>query len=226
MPAACAIEMVHTYSLIHDDLPAMDDDDLRRGRPSCHVVFGEAIAILAGDALLTRAFELLATEIKPAEVAASCCAALAEAAGMTNMVGGQADDLEGSRGQVSMSRLESIHRRKTGAMLVASLRMGGIVAAADRVQQQRLCQFGESIGLAFQIIDDLLDCQGDATSLGKRTRKDEHHEKLTFPSVLGLDASRARANELTETAIAALAPFGDAGEPLVALAAYLLDRNR
>ncbi len=226
MPAACAVEMVHTYSLIHDDLPAMDDDDLRRGQPSCHVAFDEATAILAGDALLTRAFEVLATELRPAEVALACCATLSAAAGMSNMVGGQADDLDGSRGAVSLPRLESIHRRKTGAMLVAALRMGGIIAEADDDQLRRLTKTGESLGLAFQIIDDLLDCEGDESSLGKRTMKDSRRNKLTFPGVMGMAASRARADDLTQAAISALAPFGDAGKPLVALAAYLLDRNR
>jgi geranylgeranyl diphosphate synthase type II len=163
LPAACAIEMVHAYSLVHDDLPAMDDDDLRRGRPTCHKVFGEATAILAGDALLTRAFELLASEIQPPDVAARCCAVLGRAAGATALVGGQAADLQradskGNNGRESdLPAIESIHRRKTGALFVAALELGAVVARANTEQEAALLAYGKNVGLAFQITDDLLD---------------------------------------------------------------------
>jgi geranylgeranyl diphosphate synthase type II len=225
IPAACAIEMVHTYSLIHDDLPAMDDDDLRRGQPSCHAAFGESTAILAGDALLTQAFQVLAADVRPADAAAGCTLALAQAAGYRNMVGGQADDLSCEAEQGTLEFLESIHRRKTGAMIVASLEMGAIVADADDDQMDRLKAYGSKIGLAFQIVDDLLDWSGDEAALGKRTGKDVDRGKLTFPGFLGEEASRKRATDLIESACEATQSFGEAGEPLNALARYILERN-
>jgi geranylgeranyl diphosphate synthase, type II len=225
MPAACAVEMVHSYSLIHDDLPAMDNDDLRRGRPTCHKAFGEAVAILAGDALLTLAFEVLAKEIKPPEAAARCCAALAEAAGATALVGGQADDLAVEFTSGDLSALESIHRRKTGAMFLASMRLAGIVAGADNPHQQALEQFGSRIGLAFQIADDLLDVEGEEKAAGKRLGKDAQHGKLTFPSVLGVEDSRRRAEDLVDQACEALTPFGQGAEVLKSLAWYVVERN-
>jgi geranylgeranyl diphosphate synthase type II len=171
MPAACALEMVHTYSLIHDDLPAMDDDDLRRGRPTCHKAFDEATAVLAGDALLTLAFEVIATHVRPAEAAIGCVRALAEASGPIGMVGGQMADLQAEgRPDGTLDALEAIHRRKTGALLRASLRMGAIVAGADEASLQALDVYGHAVGLAFQIIDDLLDVEGDEAKLGKRAR--------------------------------------------------------
>ena len=160
MPAACAVEMVHTYSLIHDDLPAMDDDDLRRGRPSCHAQFGEAMAILAGDALLAMAFEVLARDIQPPEVAARCCAALARAAGPSALVGGQVDDIKAEFQGGDLALLESIHRRKTGAMFNVSLRLGGLVAGADVEQLAALDTYGSKLGLAFQIVDDVSGSAG------------------------------------------------------------------
>jgi len=225
MPAACAVEMVHAYSLVHDDLPAMDDDDLRRGLPTCHVAFDEATAILAGDALLARAFEILAKELQPATVAAKCCASLASAAGQSQMVGGQSDDLACDPAFGTLEFLESIHRRKTGAMIVASLELGGIVAGASPQTLEHLRNYGTNLGLAFQVVDDLLDCEGDESSLGKRTRKDTDREKLTYPGLLGMEASRHRARELTEAACSAAETFSTRGEPLVALARYVLDRN-
>ncbi len=225
LPAACAVEMVHTYSLIHDDLPAMDDDDLRRGRPTCHKAFGEAVAILAGDALLALAFEVLARDLRPAGVAAQACAALAEAAGATALVGGQADDLTLEHTAGDIATLENIHRRKTGAMFLASLRLGGYAAGADEAQQAALERFGKKIGLAFQIADDLLDVEGNEAAMGKRVGKDSQHGKLTFPGLLGIEESRRRAQQLIDEACEALAPLGEKRAGLEALARYVVERN-
>ncbi len=233
MPAACAVEMVHAYSLVHDDLPAMDDDDLRRGRPTCHKVHGEALAILAGDALLTLAFEILARGVRPAARAAACCAELATAAGPSGMVGGQADDVVGgqaddvagglSRG--GLGALESVHRRKTGALILASLRMGAIAADAGQAERDALDRYGRNLGLAFQITDDLLDVEGDESAAGKRLRKDSQQGKLTFPALLGVEESRRRAESLVRGAIDALHPLATAASRLEALAHYVLERN-
>jgi geranylgeranyl diphosphate synthase type II len=230
LPAACAVEMVHTYSLVHDDLPAMDDDDLRRGRPTCHKVYGEANAILVGDALLTLAFGTLA-RLRPAAVAAECVSALAEAAGAAAMVGGQADDLAAMKSDDraagdGLAALESIHRRKTGAMFVVSLKLGALVAEADPERQAALETYGERLGLAFQIADDLLDVEGSESSAGKRLGKDSQRGKLTFPGLLGVDESRRRATLLIDEACAALAPLGPAASRLDALARFVLERNR
>ncbi|MEX2185353.1 MAG: polyprenyl synthetase family protein [Pirellulales bacterium] len=227
MPAACAVEMVHAYSLIHDDLPAMDDDDLRRGRPTCHRQFGEALAILAGDALLTLAFEVLAREVRPEALAGRCCLELARAAGSAALVGGQADDLAAETGGGDLRALESIHRRKTGAMFLVSLRLGGLCAGASTEQLTALDAYGKAIGLAFQIVDDLLDAGGgDEQAVGKRLNKDADRGKLTFPRLLGLEDSRRRAGELIAEAVAALQRFGSAAEGLEALAQFVLERNR
>jgi geranylgeranyl diphosphate synthase type II len=226
MPAACALELVHTYSLIHDDLPAMDDDDLRRGRPTCHKAFDEATAVLAGDGLLTLAFEISARHVRPADAAVACVRALAEGAGPCGMVGGQMADLEAEgRDDASLAALESIHRRKTGALLRASLRMGGLVAGADEASLQALEVYGDAVGLAFQIIDDLLDVQGDETKLGKRVGKDSGLGKWTYPGLLGIEGSRQRARQLADEAVAALAPLGERGDRLRALALDLLERD-
>jgi len=227
LPAACALEMVHTYSLIHDDLPAMDDDDLRRGRPTCHKAFDEATAILAGDGLLTLAFEMIARHIQPAGAAIACVQALAEAAGPAGMVGGQMADLQAEgRTDATLEALEAIHRRKTGALLRASLRMGGLVAGADETALKALHVYGHAVGLAFQIIDDLLDVEGDETKLGKRVGKDSELGKWTYPGLLGIEGSRRRARQLAEEAVDALAPLGEPGERLRALALDLLERDR
>ncbi len=257
MPAACAVEMVHAYSLIHDDLPAMDDDDLRRGRPTCHKAFDEAVAILAGDALLTLAFEVLAKEVEPPATAAACCAALAEAAGACNMVGGQADDVKGNddcgmmndecsthhssfivhpsgrphpnplpAGEGTLAALESIHHRKTGAMIRVSLRLGAMVAGADDGELAALATYGRQIGLAFQIIDDLLDVQSNEAATGKRVGKDAQRGKFTFPGLLGLDQSTQHAEQLISEACDALTPFGARADGLRTLARYVLERNR
>ncbi len=226
MPAACAVEMVHTYSLIHDDLPAMDDDQWRRGRPCCHVKFGEANAILAGDALLAQAFEVLAGEIQPAVVAAACCFELARAAGAAALVGGQVDDLQGAGGSGDLAQLERIHRRKTGAMFQVSLRLGGRVAQADSPRIAALDEFGKKLGLAFQIVDDLLDVQGEAAALGKSVGKDRQQAKLTFPALLGLDESQRHAKALIQEAQHELSAFGAQAGCLQSLAHFVLERNR
>lgn len=226
MPAACAVEMIHTYSLIHDDLPAMDDDDLRRGQPTCHAQFDEATAILAGDALLTRAFEIMANELTPATVAARCCAELAGAAGGSGMVAGQVDDLSEEAGSGGIAELEAIHRRKTGAMFRVSLRLGAVVAQASPEQMRRLDAYGQKLGLAFQIIDDLLDVQGSETAMGKRTGKDSDRGKLTFPRLLGLEASQTRARQLVDEACAEVSELGARATHLELLARYVVERNR
>jgi geranylgeranyl diphosphate synthase type II len=217
--------MVHAYSLIHDDLPAMDDDDLRRGRPTCHKAFDEATAILAGDALLTRAFEVLARHVRPGEVAARCCATLAQAAGAEGMVAGQADDLDSEHTEGGLARLESIHRRKTGAMFGAALRLGGLTAGAENEQLDALDRFARNIGLAFQITDDLLDVSGDEATVGKRLGKDSDRGKLTFPAILGADQSATRAAQLIDEACATLTPLGSKASSLEALARFILERN-
>jgi geranylgeranyl diphosphate synthase type II len=227
LPAACAVEIVHGYSLIHDDLPAMDDDDLRRGRPTCHRAFDEATAILAGDGLLTLAFEILAREVRPRDAALECIGALAEAAGPCGMVGGQMADLQAEgRNDASIEELEAIHRRKTGALLRASLRMGAAVAQATEKETEALDAYGRSVGLAFQIVDDLLDVEGDEAKLGKRVKKDSHLGKWTYPALLGVEASRSRARALAEEAVAALGPLGERGGRLRDLAWNLLERDR
>jgi geranylgeranyl diphosphate synthase type II len=227
LPAAVAIELVHTYSLIHDDLPAMDDDALRRGRPTCHVQFDEATAILAGDGLLTLAFEVLSRRL-PAAAAAACILELATAAGIEGMVGGQQADLEAeSAGPVrDLPELESIHRRKTGRLICAALRMGARIAGAAPEALQRLQVYGESLGLAFQIADDLLDITATAEQLGKQTQKDAGRGKLTYPALLGVDSSRRRAEQLVERAQESVAPWGGAARALQALASYSIDRDR
>jgi geranylgeranyl diphosphate synthase type II len=225
MPAACAVEMVHCYSLIHDDLPAMDNDDLRRGRPTCHKAFDETTAILAGDALLALAFEVVARHTQPPKVAAECCAALAKAAGPTALVGGQADDLDRALATSGLAALETIHERKTGAMIRASLQLGALVAEATPEQRRALDMYGGRLGLAFQISDDLLDVQGDQAALGKRVGKDSGQGKLTFPGVLGVDESLRRAQVLIDEACMAISDFGSQAGKLEALARYVLERN-
>ncbi len=226
MPAACAVEMVHAYSLIHDDLPAMDDDDLRRGLPTCHKQFDEATAILAGDGMLTLAFEVLATQIRPGEVAARCCAVLAGAAGVVGMVGGQADDMAGGLEGEELDRVESIHSRKTGALIGASLELGATCAGADSGRLDALDDYGRRLGLAFQITDDLLDVRGDSSAVGKRVGKDAQQGKATYPALLGVEASIQRAERLIGEACDALRPLGAKGAGLEAVARYVLERNR
>lgn len=226
LPAAVAVEMIHAYSLVHDDLPAMDDDDLRRGRPTCHKQFDEATAILAGDALLTRAFEVLAVGIQPGDRAARCCAVLAKAAGPEALVGGQADDLAAEFRHIGLERLQSIHRRKTGALFRASLELGAIAGNGTAEQQQALALFGEKLGHAFQIVDDLLDVSGDEENVGKRIGKDRRRGKVTYPSLLGVDESRRRAGALIDEACRTLEPFAAAAQPLRELAEFVGRRSR
>ena len=252
IPAAVALEFIHTYSLIHDDLPAMDNDDLRRGQPTNHKQFDEATAILAGDGLLTLAFEILARDIKPTDVALACVLDLASAAGVYGMVGGQMADLQGERPKIAdspeaagtenselgqtatgnlseqtrkVSQLEAIHRRKTGRLLRSALTMGGRIAKADENTIEMLDHFGKCVGLAFQIADDLLDITGDEAKMGKGVRKDAELGKLTYPGLLGLEESRRRAQSLIDEACRSIEPLGDRGLRLEALARFILERD-
>ena len=230
LPFACAVEMVHTYSLIHDDLPAMDDDDLRRGKPTCHKVFGEAIAILAGDALLTRAFHLLAEvdEGAPAEAVRRRLRALAllgEAAGTTGLIGGQVMDLESEGRAVEAADLERLHRAKTGALLGACVMGPAALAPASADDAQRLQRYARAVGLAFQVVDDVLDATEEAAQLGKTAGKDDAAGKATYVRVHGIEAARALAARLREEALDAVAPFGPRGALLAALARMMVDRR-
>ncbi len=206
LPGALALECIHTYSLVHDDLPAMDDDDLRRGKPTCHIAYGEAHAILAGDGLLTEAFRILAAEgsLDPA-LRVEAIAVLAEAAGWRGMVGGQALDLEGEQlNDYGLDHLKTIHRLKTGALLRAATELGAILAGADPAQRAALRAYGEAIGLAFQIQDDILDATATEAALGKRAGKDAGRGKITYPALLGLDGARSALREATESALCPL----------------------
>jgi geranylgeranyl diphosphate synthase, type II len=226
LPAAAAVEMVHTYSLIHDDLPAMDDDDLRRGRPTCHKQFGEALAILAGDALLTLAFQVLA-ESYPPPVAAGCCRELACGSGAAGMVGGQVEDLAWEHDPTgAVAELEQVHARKTGALFRASLRIGAVVAEASPTVMEALDEYGREFGQAFQIADDLLDVEGTAADAGKAVGKDAARGKLTYPGLLGVAESRRRAADHCLAAAAALAPLGPAGGKLAGLVDMIVNRDR
>ncbi len=225
MPGACAIECIHTYSLIHDDLPAMDDDDFRRGRPSNHKAFDEATAILAGDALLTVAFEIATTRSAKPETAAAVARELALAAGWAGMVGGQMADLEAEGADPSEETLNFIHPRKTGALIRAAVRCGAIAGGADEDQLAALTDYAEKVGLAFQIADDILDVTATSEELGKTAGKDAATQKLTFPAVLGLDKSRSEADRLAAEARAVLAPLGAAAEPLGNLADFIVTRT-
>lgn len=225
--AACALELIHTYSLIHDDLPALDNDDYRRGKLTCHKVFGEAMAILAGDALLTRAFEVLA---KLPDVddgrKARMIAELATASGTVGgMIGGQVFDLEGEGKPPDAALLESIHRAKTGALLRCSLRMGAVYAGASEAQYQALSCYGEHVGLAFQIVDDILDVEASSEELGKTAGKDAQQQKITFPAVYGLERSREMAREECARAHDTLAPFGGRAARLHELADLIVHRK-
>ena len=251
LPAAVAVEMIHAYSLVHDDLPAMDDDDLRRGRPTVHVEFDEATAILAGDALLTQAFCHLSQHVTPPEKAIEAVRTLSVAAGASQLVGGQADDLAAEKtadpadstaspaagcqsAKVDQSdsevgakliQLESIHRRKTGALFSASLDLGAIMADATDEQRKLLQRYSQSVGLAFQVVDDVLDYTAEATTLGKRAGKDADRGKLTYPGLLGLEGARQKAQELIESARQDAAVFGDSGRRLGLLAEFVLERS-
>ncbi len=228
MPAACAMECIHTYSLVHDDLPAMDNDDFRRGRPTNHKVFGEAMAILAGDGLLTLAFGLLAESFAPGGDPAALgrvLADLAEAAGTRGMVGGQVADIEGEGRPATPESLDFIHVNKTAALIRMSLRMGAMIAGGTAAQVQALSAAGASLGLAFQVVDDILDVEGTTAQLGKTAGKDQAQQKATYPAVHGLPASRARAAALIEEAERALAPLGPPAEPIRALGRFIIERR-
>ena len=224
LPAACAVEMIHTYSLIHDDLPAMDDDDLRRGQPSCHMKFDEATAILAGDALIPLAFEVLTRDLEPT-TALKCVGELSKAAGACNLVGGQSDDLRLQNAEIDIDTLEAIHRRKTGALFTASLRMGCYCAGGNDQQLESLTQYGQNLGLAFQVTDDLLDLFGEEAKIGKRVGKDSALGKRTYPELIGVDASRRLAIELRDKAIESMHLFGEVGKDLIRFANFVVERN-
>ena len=228
MPAACALELIHTYSLIHDDLPAMDDDDYRRGRLTNHKVFGEAIAILAGDALLTLAFRLVADNtalVNDARVLRDVVAELADAAGTSGMVGGQVVDIESEGKAITAETLEYIHRHKTAALIRASLRVGALLAGGDAEAVAAIGEAGSDLGLAFQIVDDILDVEGSLEELGKTAGSDERKQKATYPALHGLEASRRQAKMLIERTKQRLEGFGARAVPLQALADYVVERK-
>ena len=227
--AACAMEMIHTYSLIHDDLPAMDDDDFRRGRPTNHKVFGEATAILAGDALLTEAFILLSNpeanrEIDP-EIIRRVVHTIARCAGSLGMVGGQVVDMESEGKKIDFPTLEYIHTHKTGALILASIQAGALIGGADDAAFAALTRYGEAAGLAFQVADDILDVVGDQAQLGKDVGSDQARGKATYVAVLGLEEARRRALELRDMALTALDSLGEPAEPLRGIASYIVDRS-
>jgi len=228
MPVACALELIHTYSLVHDDLPAMDDDDLRRGRPTCHKAYGEATAILAGDALLTLAFRVLgeAGDLTP-DRRVRLIVEIARAAGTPNgMVAGQSFDLEAEGAVVTEDGLRRTHAAKTGALLTASVLCGAIAGGASRALESALRAYGNAVGLAFQIADDVLDVTATSAELGKTPGKDSAAAKATFPALYGIEGSRARARALVSEAIAAIEEYGDRAEPLRQMACFVIDRRK
>ncbi len=224
--AATAIEMVHTYSLVHDDLPAMDDDDFRRGRPSCHKAFDEATAILAGDSLLTMAFEIIATKISDAKKAVEMIKVLAEAAGPAGMIAGQVNDLAAQNNSNSSEELHDIHINKTAKMFRASAMLGAIAASADEKQREILASFGLALGLGFQVADDIIDVSSTSQQLGKTAGKDAKQGKLTYPAVFGLEKSRENAEQIAQKAVDILKPFGDKAAVLKELALSLVNRTK
>ena len=228
LPFACALEMIHTYSLIHDDLPAMDDDDLRRGKPTNHTVFGEGLAILAGDGLLTEAFRVMAEgALRNGQNRAAVLRALREvatAAGATGMVGGQVADLEAESKKPTRARVEYIHTRKTAALIRAAVRAGALVGGARPAQFARLDRYGAALGLAFQIADDILDVEGSTDKTGKRAGRDAQLHKVTYPAAVGMDNAKRRARELLDKALEALKPLGLPAEPLRQIAAFIVER--
>lgn len=228
LPAACALECIHTYSLIHDDLPAMDNDELRRGQPTCHKKFGEAEAILAGDGLLTYAFELISSNKFPGPDPAtrlSLTAVLAQAAGSLGMVGGQFLDITSEQQDIPFETLKTIHRSKTGALIRAAVQMGAMGGLAEEQQLAALSEYGSAVGLAFQIADDLLDVTASTEQLGKTAGSDAGLGKATYPAFFGIEQSRTLAIEAAERAVAALTGFDERAEPLRALARYIVSRT-
>jgi geranylgeranyl diphosphate synthase type II len=228
IPVACALELIHSYSLIHDDLPAMDDDDFRRGKPTCHKVFGENIAILAGDALLTEAFVLLSHVEKvrmSVERRLAVIQEIAKAAGICGMVGGQALDVLSGKSVSDEGTLYEIHRRKTGALIVAAVKSGAIIFNARKDKIQALAEYGINVGLAFQIADDILNVEGDRELMGKETGSDAAHDKLTYPSLLGLDLAKEKLAKYIDAAIASLSGFDERARPLLVIARYIVERK-
>jgi geranylgeranyl diphosphate synthase type II len=231
LPLACAVEMIHTYSLIHDDLPAIDNDDLRRGKPTCHKVFGEAVAILAGDALLTEAFQLMTNRsvlnLPPGKerLVLELVNKVAQAAGISGMVGGQVVDIESEGKEVDLPTLQYIHTHKTGAMILVSVQMGAKLGGAEGETLKAYIQYGERVGLAFQIADDILDVVGKTEVMGKSTGSDLPKNKATYPVLLGVEESKKRARELIHLAVEALKPFGPEADPLREIAGFIVARD-
>jgi len=231
LPFACALEMIHTYSLIHDDLPAIDNDDYRRGKPTCHKLFGEAIAILAGDALLTEAFKLMANrnlhEGLPQEdrLILDIINEVGQSAGIFGMVGGQVLDIESEGKEIDFPTLQYIHTHKTGALILASVRIGAKLGLANEEVLKAFTRYGERIGLAFQIVDDILNVEGEAQLLGKKTGSDFSKGKATYPALVGLEESKKRAKELMELAFDALSRFGEEADPLREIARFIIVRE-
>ncbi|MCP4713154.1 MAG: polyprenyl synthetase family protein [Planctomycetes bacterium] len=226
MPAAAAIEMIHTYSLIHDDLPAMDDDDFRRGKPCNHKVFGEGIAILAGDSLLTLAFNILAANIPNTTLVRDLVRELSHAAGAAGMIGGQVEDLLSAKAPQTLDKVELIHQCKTAMLIGASARMGGLCAQTTADKLDKLGDFGLKLGHAFQITDDLLDITSTLEEMGKATQKDQQAGKLTYPSIVGVDKAKQQVKILIDQALHALEEFGSAAEPLRQLARMIIERRK
>lgn len=229
MPTACALELIHTYSMIHDDLPCMDNDDFRRGKPTSHKVFGEAMAVLAGDALLTAAFALIAENGQVVGVTAGqiveVVSDIAQAAGAPGMVGGQAIDMESVGVELSLEQIETLDRLKTGALITVAARVGAVLAGASRADIDSLTQYGQCLGIAYQISDDVLNAVGDEAKMGKRLRKDEEQGKNSFVRVLGADGARERAGQYIEEAKSALARFGERASVLTELADFVIRRE-
>jgi len=230
LPVACALELIHTYSLIHDDLPVMDDDDLRRGQPSNHKVFGEAVALLSGDGLLTEAFNLMAEAKLTGSVSPSALlkviGLIARASGYRGMVGGQLVDIQSEGQSVDSSLVEFIHKHKTGALITASVKSGAILGNGNESQIQSITSYGEKIGLAFQISDDILDIEGNSIEMGKKAGADEQKGKITYPSSVGLSRSKKIQIQLVEAAIESLNIFDRAADPLRQIARYIVERKK
>lgn len=229
LPVACALEMIHTYSLIHDDLPAMDDDDLRRGLPTCHVAFDEATAILAGDALLTLAFQTIAKSYQLSDdypKGLRIIEMIARAAGHGGMIAGQMQDISAEGQTINLESLKKMHYLKTGALIEASLAAGVVAGGGSADDINRLCRYGRHIGLAFQVVDDILNVEGDPSVLGKSVGSDAVRQKCTYPSLLGLDGSKDYARQLIDRALQVLMDFDKKADPLRAIARYIIERKR
>jgi len=225
LAGGCAVEMIHTYSLIHDDLPCMDDDDFRRGKPSSHIHYGEAVAVLAGDALQAMAFECIAERVSPPEKAASMTRELAAAAGPEGMVGGQVLDLLAEKKPCTLDSLHTLHAMKTGALITASVRIGALAGECSDADMQVLTEFGRTAGLLFQVVDDILDMTGDFNKMGKKTGRDSVLQKSTFPALMGLDEAIAYRDTLREKACASIERFGERSSTLRSLCEFISERD-